>query len=304
MSSAEVDGAEVAIATLQSHGWARGLLAHARVRGSLPEQLRQAKSPTPENASDLFELRFAAELARAGRVAQYEFPAGVGNSTIDFRVVGSPDWLIELVCLRTTQAVKASTVERDLGQGAAVYSHVLSSDAPNPKNTEEYEMITAIGKILEKASSEGGPTKFPVPGEGYHAVVVDTRGYLGQSGGDHIDYIQMGAGAGALRDEDRMWAKAIPGTRKPIRGLFEPGNPLAGAKYFRERVHFVGFVAEERFEPGEISQELLLVNNMNLFANSKHLRTAVGSFPLPGGCLYPVRLPPARGTDNATGLGE
>jgi len=291
LSRAEVEATETAVSVLCDHSWAQTLVAHARSRHSLPAQLRKRRGSTPENASDLFELRFAAELARAGRSADYEFAAGVGNSTVDFRVPGEPEWLIELVSLGTTQAVKASTVEHDSGGGVVTYSHLLSSDSPDPENTEEYEMITAIRKILEKAASDRKPTKFPVPCGSYHVVLADARGYLGGSGGDHIDYIQMAAGAGALHGDDRMLAKPVPGTRQLIRGLFEPRNPIPGARYFRERIHFVGFVAEQRFEAGEIPRELLLVNNMNLFSDRDQLRRAVEAFPLPGGRLVPVLLP-------------
>lgn len=291
LSTAEVDATDAAVSVLSDHHWAQALLAHARSRHSLPAQLREGRGSTPENASDLFELRFAAELARAGRTAEYEFPAGVGNSTIDFRVVGPPDWLIELVSLRTTEAVKASTMEQNHGEGLATYSHLLSSDAADPKNSEEYEMMTAIRKILEKVFRRGEPTKFQSPSGLYHVVLADTRGYLGRNGGDDIDYIQMAAGPGALQVEDRMWVKAVPGTRQPLRGLFESRNPLLGAQYFRERIHFVGFVAEERFEPGEIPRKILLVNNMNLFSDDNQLQRAVETFPLAGGRLFPVRLP-------------
>lgn len=291
LSAAEVDATETAVSVLCDHSWAQALLAHAQSRHSLPAQLRERRGSTAENASDLFELRFAAELAGAGRSADYEFAAGIGNSTVDFRVSGEPHWLIELVSLRTTQAVKASTVERDSGGGVATYSHLVSSDSPDSRNTEEYEMITAIRKILEKAASDGRPTKFPVPCGSYHIVLVDGRGYLGCSGGDYIDYIQMTAGAGALQGDDRMLAKALPGTCQPIRGLFEPRNPIPGALHFRERIHFVGFVAEQRFEAGEIPREILLVNNMNLFSDRDQLWRAVEAFPLPGGRLVPVLLP-------------
>jgi hypothetical protein len=295
LSHGELDATEIAVGVLREHPWAEALLAHARTRHSLPAQLREGQGSTPENASDLFELRFAAELARAGRCADYEFWAGVGNSTVDFRVRGEPDWLIELVSLRTTQAVKDSTAEVSLHPGIAIYSHLHMSGAENPKNTEEYEMLTAISKVLAKASSEGEPTKFPVPAGKLHAVVVDARGYLGAGSGDDSDFVQMAAGAGALRGDDRLWAKAVPGTQGRICGLFEPRNPLAGAGFFRERVHVLGFVAERDFSLGEISGRMLLINNMNLFADRQDLARALATFPLVGVRYLPVLLPPAQG---------
>lgn len=109
VSAAELDYTAQVAERLKGLDWARALLDHSRIRGSLPEQMRKAAAPTPENLSDLFELRFADEFARCGAAAEYEFAAGVGRSSVDFRVTQPGEWLIELVCLRTTDAVEAAT---------------------------------------------------------------------------------------------------------------------------------------------------------------------------------------------------
>lgn len=63
-----------------------------------------------DDKSKLFEIRFAYYLAGRGHTPLYEFNAGVGESSVDFFVDGSPSWLMELVCLRPSDAVKKATV--------------------------------------------------------------------------------------------------------------------------------------------------------------------------------------------------
>lgn len=96
------------------------------------------------NMPIMFEIRFAYELHKAGYIAGYEFNAGLGNSTIDFKIPGENVWLIELVSVRTSDAAK-----RAIKQNGNEYEQIFSSELGD-KQTEEDEMITAIKKIGEK----------------------------------------------------------------------------------------------------------------------------------------------------------
>jgi hypothetical protein len=66
---------------------------------------------TASNMPLLFEARVAYELHRAKRTAEYEFPTGVGESSVDFRVHGSPEWLIEVVSVSESKAVQKATIQ-------------------------------------------------------------------------------------------------------------------------------------------------------------------------------------------------
>lgn len=59
----------------------------------------------------LFEARFAYDLSKMNLEIQYEFSAGAGGSTVDFKVSNSGEWLIELVsvfqrCPKAKQTIK------------------------------------------------------------------------------------------------------------------------------------------------------------------------------------------------------
>lgn len=292
VSAAELEYTAQVAERLRGVAWARPLLDHARIRGSLPEQMRNATAPTPENLSDLFELRFADELERSGAIAQYEFAAGVGQSTVDFRVTQPPEWLIELVSLRTTGAVKEATTEYEFAPGAQMFGHLLTSDSSSKGNSLQEEMITAESKIAAKAWLDGKPTKFPLPNVAYHAIVADMRGFGGAGGGEWFEYVQMSVGVSALPEEERDLALCLPGTRRPIKGLFEPTNPSPAASAVRERIHILGFVAEKAYQEGEITRSLLLINNSFLFRDADAVLSACEVFPLKGARIYrPVIFP-------------
>jgi hypothetical protein len=291
LSAEELEYTAKAVERLENVRWAQPLLHHAGSRGSLPGQLQKAGAPAPENLSDLFELRFADQLARFGAQAQYEFAAGVGESTIDFRVTNAAEWLMELVCLRTTEAVKAATWQKEIAPGAQLFGHLLSSDRPSKGNSLQEEMIAGESKIAAKVYKDGEPTKFPLPDTAYHAIIADMRGF-GGTGGEHYEYVQMSAGVSALPEEERGFALCLPGTRRPIKGLFEPTNPLGAADAVRKRIHFLGFVAERRYEEAELTRSLYLFNNPFLFPDAQAVWAAYDCFPVKGARAHrPVVLP-------------
>src|SRR3989304_4308998 len=131
----EAEFTKIAIDTLADVAWTQPVL----------ERLQQAGGINSENMSLMFETRFAYELHCAGKCPSYEYNAGVGSSTVEFRVADEVTWLIELVSIRTSQAAKKA-----ITQYGFIYEKVLSSTATDRAQSEEAEMITAQQKIGEK----------------------------------------------------------------------------------------------------------------------------------------------------------
>src|SRR5438105_811464 len=226
---------EKVIAELSGVIWAIPLLSRLHNAGGIKS----------ENMPLMFEVRFAHELYLAGVTAQYEYPAGVGDSTVEFRTQTSPAWLIELVSVCTSDAAK-----RAIRQVGLIYEQLLSPTPNDPAQGEEAEMITAEQKIGEKVFANGKPTKFPPIGDCLHLIVTDIRGYLDE-GGDIFDYRQMAYGARGI-PRDHAWKihywEVEPGKLQPIQGLFEEVNPLRAAKLIQQRIHFLGFIRERKYE--------------------------------------------------------
>jgi hypothetical protein len=132
----EVQRTKCAIEVLAKVPWATPVLA----------RLRRAGGIKAENMPLMFEVRFAEELHRAGITAQYEFPAGVGKSTVEFRLNTKPIWLIELVSIRTSDAARRAT--RQIGE--LYYEQLFRLTPEDPGTSVEGEMITAEQKIGKK----------------------------------------------------------------------------------------------------------------------------------------------------------
>lgn len=258
---------EQAITELSSVPWARPLLS----------RLDRAGGIRSDNMPLMFEVRFAHELHLAGVAADYEYPAGVGASTVEFRTLTSPPWLIELVSVRTSNAAK-----RAIRQAGLVYEQLLSPTTEDPARSEEAEMITAEQKIGEKVLADEKPTKFPPIGDRLHLIVSDIRGYLDE-GGDIFDYRQMAYGARGIPREHawmiHYW-EAERGKLRPIWGLFEKGNPLQAANLIQERILFLGFVREREYVQGEITRVAYYLANPHVFRDTDGAREAFASYPL------------------------
>jgi len=264
LSLQEVEYTDRAANELRAVDWTDKLL----------QRFDQNGGSVSENMPLMFEVRFAYELYLRGVEAQYEYSAGVEDSTIDFRVMSPQEWLIELVSVRESQGLQAATEHHGF-----FWSRQLSSDARDERQSEEAEMIVALAKITEKVYSAGKPTKFPMPSSAFHIVVVDMRGYLGE-GGDGLDYSQMANGALAIPEQEAPARRFWRG--EPIRGLFErvDGHPLKGATVAQKRIHFLAFVAESEFREGEIARTLQFRPNPHLLTTRDRVQTAYRSFPL------------------------
>jgi hypothetical protein len=260
LSLVEAEFTERAIAALGSVGWARPLLVRLESCGGI----------TSSNLPLLFEVRVAYELHRLGRTAEYEFAAGVGGSTIDFRVEGAPEWFIETASAQESEAVREATTKN-----GALSEVILTSSLSDNKASEEGELLLLEQKIGEKVWHSDAPTKFPLPHEAIHLVLMNTRGFnLGL--GDKDDYDHATQGISVLRDEFhvRYWNGA------PIKGLFEHDNPLKAARSVQERIHFIGFVRESEYRDGEIRDKAYLCPNPHLFSDNAAIQAAYKTFPL------------------------
>ena len=236
-----------ALEKLKTVAWASSLLEEIRRRGGL-------KAP----ASFLFELRFAAEVQRAGLAATYEHKSGVGLTSVDFRLDCPTEWLIELL-----------------------------SPGPHSRSDEESQMLKFAGILSDKACSEDGlPSKFPVPMPGrYHLVIVDVRGYL-YGMGDVLDWCQIAYGSDGVKGVND-WAlhwlpREVKGQPGPICGVFDPRSPVESAKVFQERVHFIGFMNERSHLPGEMRtvKAVHYLPNPNLFQSNAEAIETFQSYPL------------------------
>jgi len=260
LTSREAEFTASAIEALKSINWAQPLL----------NRLQQAGGFKSENMPLMFEVRFAYELHRAGKVAEYEYNAGVGDSTVEFRVPGAVTWLFELVSVRTSEAAKNAVTQDGL-----FYQQILSTDAPDAAQSPEAEMITAEQKIGEKVFTNGAQTKFPVPASNvYHVILSDMRGYLDE-GGDVFDYRQMAYGPSGVPSQyswtTHYWKKE-GGKLESIKGLFEKGCPLRSARFIQERIHFLGFIRERKYQDGEIPQKAYYLPNPHLLTNEKAMK--------------------------------
>ncbi len=281
LTSREADYTQAAIDELRTVSWVRPLLSRLSVAGGL----------TSENMPLMFEVRFAYELHRNGAAAEYEYKAGVGNSTIEFRIAGSPAWLVELVSVRKSDAMRRATTTRGI---VTVLNPDPDSDG---SQSESAEVITAEQKIAEKVFAKGRPTKFPKPASFFHMIFVDIRGYL-DAGGDRLDWLEMTAGTSSIPHNRHAAIHYWCGTHgklQPIRGLFEKDNPIQGAGYVQERIHVIGFVRERKYVPGEIQDSAFYVPNPSLFRSDQEVATAFNSYP-----LRPRRKPTVRPAVGAT----
>ena len=283
LKTEEVAGTLDAVDQLGGVGWAAPLLSQAasildRLRVGLTDKDAYLANPiTPAEMSFLFEIRFARALANARLTATYEHPAGVGNSTVDFRVDLDPPWLIELVSLHESDAFKAATWTDGVFHG-----YLLRTDADDPKQSEEGEALKAQERIGAKVfDRKHGPIKFPEPDGSVHMVMVDARGFMGNGHGNAADWRQIiHRPVGVEHHLVKHWTNPQTGMTAPIRGLFEQACPLPAAQVARDRLHIIGFVCESSFTKFEIHQQSFYLCNPARFASEEAARVTMSQWPL------------------------
>jgi HipA-like protein len=288
LSQEELEFSQKAGGELKKAPWALGMLNQKPIAQAL------AYSPPhpPQNEQSikrtLFEIRFAYAIYQGGLQAEYEFKAGVGDSSVDFRVYGQhkkgkPEWLIELTSLAQSAAVEEHTAVQ--GNWAEFSSQSTPGD--EEKNAPEVrDIIKAQNAILSKVATvdkkgskspsrwEATPTKFPeITSTKHHVIIIDMRGFLtGVS--DWGDYWNILYGSANLPDEYKRWW-INPRNKKSkelIRGIFDPEYPNLRCRYLQERIHAVGFVNEKKFTDGELTRTLTLYGNPLFFARQEDVR--------------------------------
>lgn len=98
--------------------------------------------------------------------------------------------------------------------------------------------------------------------------------------GDTRDWREIAYGPAGLGDTD-SWARHFAETG-PIRGPFDAKSPVPSAATFRERIHFIGFVNEKCYCPGEFRwrEAAYYLPNPHLFSSNEKAAEAFRSYPL------------------------
>lgn len=263
LSKDEADFVQTIMDELRDQAWTAPILAGVRDKDGI----------TQANKDRMFELRFGYALDRAAIAPQYEIP-GEAQSTIDFGFTNNGQrWRVEMVRLGETQAVKDATGSSVDSDGIAWTGRVLSTNAADTKQSLEGETLKAVQRICQKCEFKGRPHKFPVPDGAYHAMLVDFRTFM--NGGDIHDRIHVALGADAVPQRYRLfWQK------RPITGVFSKETKVRGAAQACERVHFLGFVCERAYKPGEFAAATQFIANPQLFADADAARAAIATWPL------------------------
>ncbi len=269
---------------LKTVPWAEKFLDDKKIKNAL--NYKSSEDPYKRQVrtvkSSLFEIRFAYSIYKAGLKAEYEYKTGVGNSSIDFRIISqnklSPSWLVELTSLGDSEAVKENTVIK----GDAHRFSSLTTPWDKENSPEVRDLIKVQQAILNKVSRISKdemkiiPIKFPKISEEddhaqtYHVIIIDIRGF-GAGISDFYDYMNILYGSQGLDDVyKREWIEK-DGSKKLIKGVFDHEHPDPRAHILQERVHAIGFIDEKNFNEDEILTQLKLYPNKK-FTNLQKIR--------------------------------
>jgi Fic family protein/ribosomal protein S8 len=257
---------EIAINNLSKVKWCTGLLKKAECfrKKYNDSKLTFPKDKQLQLKQTMFEVRFAAAINRTGYIAQNEYKAVIGNSSVDFKVTDTnqQEWLVELTSPRTSDAVKENT--KILENGIQQYSSTTSSQ---DKNTPEVRDIiktqdTILSKVADKEKEK--PTKFPLitDSKAYHIIVVSINSF-NNSASDQGDYINIVYGSEILTKindglDVRYWYDSKEDKWEMIKGVFDPDHINPRAKILQARVHAICFIKEE-FKENKV-EHFLYVN--------------------------------------------
>jgi len=216
-------------------------------------------------------VRFAHAIYEAGLNAQYECSSGIGNSSVDFKIINVPGWLVELTSFRISAAVKEHTVTK------GNISEYLSITGDNSNAPEVRDIIKSQEAICRKVSDscnfkeKGNPIKFPeIKENSYHMLLIDMRSFnAGMS--DLYDYWNIAYGSTSLINYNhgiycRNWCTP-DGKTSLIKGLFDDLHPDNRSQYIRDKIHVLGFVHEKHYAEQE------LINNIYFLYNPKFFKS-------------------------------
>ena len=268
LTDREVTFTKKAAESLSNVDWARKLLKSNKIARALAVTPNRNRSydDTNEIKSALFEVRFAYAIYKAGLNAEYEFSSNMKGSTVDFKVIGNTNWLIELTSLRESSAVKDNTKTEN------EYFEFISRTKAGAENSPEIrDLIKLQSAICCKISDSktpnkiGNPIKFPeIKPNLYQMILVDVRSFMGV-GGDFYDWFNVAYGSKKLASLDQgihcRYLKDNEGKISLIKGLFEEDHPDLRSQHIRDRIHALAFISEKKYDENEI------ITNMCLFPN-------------------------------------
>jgi hypothetical protein len=183
---------------------------------------------------------------------------------------------------RISQPARIRSIQGGVVEVGCVRRVHFEHQADDRRRSEEGETLKAQERIGAKVFDSGrGPIKFPEPKGSVHMIMVDARGFLGNGRGDKADWRQIAFGPHGLDPRlIKYWTSPTTGERAPIMGLFQSDCPLRAAPTLQARVHFVGFVCERTFLPGEIKQQVYYASNPVVFADEDAAKSAIMRWPL------------------------
>ena len=258
---------------LRSTPWAGQLLTRIDQQGGI----------TYANKPLLFEARVGHALDLAGaNPVEYEYSAGVGDSTVDFRFATRKVWLAEVVSIGRSKAVEAATFHSGPFYGTSLSSPHPSKSTDERRQSEEGESLLVIQKIGEKVydGKAKTPIKFPEPiADQYHVVIVDMRGHM-LGAGDIADWMQIAYGAETVAPELRKTWLSDDNETIPLRDVWHPENTLRFAATARERLHAIMFVAEKNYRDGALPEGAWVACNPHLFHDETTASAVLAHFPL------------------------
>jgi hypothetical protein len=263
----EADRMETIIGELDRVPWAQGILHDVQQNGGL----------VGKNMARFFELRYGHALHKAGIAVQREV-SGEGESTLDFGFTSKDQpWKVEMMRLQETQAAKAATTREVDENGVRLIKRILTSDNQDKRQSPEGETLKAVERICQKCELGGKPHKFPKPDKALHAILVDMRTF--KNGGDVHDRMHIGLGGEYVKEPYRMyWGEDKQ--RELISGVFGPRTRVKGATEVHERVHFIGFVRERSFQPGELGMVIQFVGNPTPVQGGRRYQSGHRHWPL------------------------
>lgn len=127
LTGREGDFMETVMNELADTPWAKPLIDGIIASGGL----------TGDNKAKLFELRFGYDLNRAGIQPSYEV-AGEGQSSLDFGFnAGGHDFLVEMMRLEETDAVRAATTVKEYSDGAVMVGRHLGTSTEDARQASQ-----------------------------------------------------------------------------------------------------------------------------------------------------------------------
>lgn len=253
----------------------KSLIQDSKIQKVL-NSLKSPKSMSEEDIkaakSHLFEIRFSYAIDQLGLDIIYEHKTGVDNTSVDFLIKDKEqhEWLVELTSLRDGEHIKQDT---NLNEG--MYSYISPDN-----NAEVKDIHRAQQAILCKVAKNGDtPIKFPETNTGckkYNIIIVDMRA-INFGMVDNWDLQAIMFGCKHLNEYYREFIDK-EGKAHPIMGICDLDYSDLRAKYFRERVHAVGFINEKEYKEGEISTQLKVYYN-NLMSTDSVPEFPIGTNP-------------------------